>query len=53
MSASCCRPAPSTTYSAYARGTDALGGVWQWLDRAPRGRNERNMDLRLHDQYRS
>jgi predicted dithiol-disulfide oxidoreductase (DUF899 family) len=41
------------TYSAYARGTDALWGMWQWLDRAPRGRDEQNMDLRLHDEYRS
>jgi predicted dithiol-disulfide oxidoreductase (DUF899 family) len=28
------------TYSAYARGVDALWGMYQWLDRAPRGRNE-------------
>ena len=28
------------TYSAYARGTDALWGMYQWLDRAPKGRNE-------------
>jgi predicted dithiol-disulfide oxidoreductase (DUF899 family) len=28
------------TYSAYARGLDALWGVYQWLDRTPRGRNE-------------
>jgi predicted dithiol-disulfide oxidoreductase (DUF899 family) len=28
------------TYSAYARGLDALWGMYQWLDRAPRGRNE-------------
>src|ERR1700739_2774546 len=28
------------TYSAYARGLDALWGMWQWLDRAPKGRNE-------------
>jgi hypothetical protein len=28
------------TSSAYARGVDDLGGVYQWLDRAPRGRNE-------------
>ena len=25
------------TYSAYARGLDALWGMWQWLDRAPKG----------------
>jgi predicted dithiol-disulfide oxidoreductase (DUF899 family) len=28
------------TYSAYARGLDALWGMYQWLDRAPRGRDE-------------
>ena len=28
------------TYSAYARGLDALWGMHQWLDRAPLGRNE-------------
>jgi predicted dithiol-disulfide oxidoreductase (DUF899 family) len=27
-------------YSAYARGLDGLWGMYQWLDRAPRGRNE-------------
>ena len=39
------------TYSAYARGTDILWGMWQWLDRAPKGRNEAGMSLRLHDEY--
>jgi predicted dithiol-disulfide oxidoreductase (DUF899 family) len=28
------------TYSSYARGLDALWGMYQWLDRAPLGRNE-------------
>ncbi|HEY7790710.1 MAG TPA: DUF899 domain-containing protein [Vicinamibacterales bacterium] len=28
------------TYSTYARGLDGLWGMFQWLDRAPRGRNE-------------
>ena len=28
------------TYSTYARGLDALWGMYQWLDRAPYGRNE-------------
>jgi predicted dithiol-disulfide oxidoreductase (DUF899 family) len=28
------------TYSAYARGVDSLWGLYQWLDRAPLGRNE-------------
>ncbi len=28
------------TYSAYIRGLDSLWGMYQWLDRAPKGRNE-------------
>jgi predicted dithiol-disulfide oxidoreductase (DUF899 family) len=28
------------TYSAYERGVDAIWGVYQWLDRAPKGRND-------------
>src|SRR5262245_46997968 len=28
------------TYSTYSRGLDGLWGMYQWLDRAPRGRNE-------------
>ena len=39
------------TYSAYARGTDVIWGMWQWLDRAPKGRNEASMRLRPHDEY--
>jgi predicted dithiol-disulfide oxidoreductase (DUF899 family) len=39
------------TYSAYARGLDALWGVYQWLDRAPRGRNESGFCMRRHDEY--
>lgn len=41
------------TYSAYARGLDALWGVYQWLDRAPRGRNEDDDPrwMRRHDEY--
>ena len=42
------------TYSAYARGLDGLWNMYQWLDRAPRGRNE-SFDaepwLRHHDRY--
>ncbi len=30
----------STAYSTYERGLDALWGMYQWLDRAPLGRNE-------------
>ena len=39
------------TYSTYARGLDALWGSYQWLDRAPRGRNERGLWWRRHDEY--
>ena len=40
------------TYSAYSRGVDGLWGMYQWLDRAPRGRNE-DGDLwwKRHDEY--
>ena len=47
------------TYSAYARGLDGLWGMYQWLDRAPRGRDEaRTADAplnwyRRHDEYDS
>jgi predicted dithiol-disulfide oxidoreductase (DUF899 family) len=49
------------TYSAYARGLDFLWGMYQWLDRAPRGRNEvmfvgsgdhrASVWYRRHDEY--
>src|SRR6516165_5826194 len=39
------------TYSAYSRGIDILWGMYQWLDRAPRGRNEAGMWWRRHDEY--
>jgi len=41
------------TYSAYARGLDALWGMYQWLDRAPLGRNETGPGIwfRRHDEY--
>jgi predicted dithiol-disulfide oxidoreductase (DUF899 family) len=38
-------------YSAYARGLDGLWGMYQWLDRAPRGRNEKGVWWRRHDEY--
>jgi len=41
------------TYSAYARGLDGLWGMYQWLDRAPKGRNESAYWLRRHDDYPS
>ena len=39
------------TYSTYSRGVDALWGMYQWLDRAPRGRNETGVWWRRHDEY--
>ena len=39
------------TYSAYARGLDGLWGMYQWLDRAPKGRNETDLWFRRHDEY--
>jgi predicted dithiol-disulfide oxidoreductase (DUF899 family) len=50
------------TYSGYARGLDGLWGMYQWLDRAPLGRNEKVAGLdaarlrsgvwfRRHDEY--
>ena len=40
------------TYSTYARGVDALWGMYQWLDRAPKGRNESGGPWwRRHDEY--
>jgi predicted dithiol-disulfide oxidoreductase (DUF899 family) len=39
------------TYSAYSRGLDGLWGIYQWLDRAPRGRNETGVWMRRHDEY--
>jgi len=41
------------TYSAYSRGLDGLWGMYQWLDRAPRGRNETGVWWRHHDTYDS
>ena len=39
------------TYSTYARGLDGLWGLYQWLDRAPRGRNETEFWFRRRDEY--
>ncbi len=41
------------TYSTYARGLDGLWGMYQWLDRAPKGRNETGIWWRRHDEYES
>jgi predicted dithiol-disulfide oxidoreductase (DUF899 family) len=40
------------TYSTYARGVDGLWGMYQWLDRAPKGRNETGVWWRRHDEYK-
>ena len=39
------------TYSTFARGLDGLWGMYQWLDRAPLGRNEQGVWLRHRDMY--
>ncbi len=39
------------TYSSYARGLDGLWGMYQWLDRAPKGRNEKGLWWKRHDEY--
>lgn len=39
------------TYSSYARGVDGLWGMFQWLDRAPKGRNQNGPWWRRHDEY--
>ena len=41
------------TYSSYARGLDGLWGMYQWLDRAPKGRNESGPWWLRHDEYTS
>jgi predicted dithiol-disulfide oxidoreductase (DUF899 family) len=39
------------TYSTYSRGVDGIWGMYQWLDRAPKGRNETGIWWRRHDEY--
>ncbi len=39
------------TYSTYSRGVDAIWGMYHWLDRAPKGRNETGIWWRRHDEY--
>jgi predicted dithiol-disulfide oxidoreductase (DUF899 family) len=39
------------TYSAFARGVDSMWGMYQWLDRAPKGRNEEGLWFRRRDEY--
>lgn len=38
-------------YSTYARGLDGLWSMYQWLDRAPLGRNEQDVWWRRRDEY--
>jgi predicted dithiol-disulfide oxidoreductase (DUF899 family) len=38
-------------YSTFARGLDNLWGMYQWLDRAPKGRDETGVWWRRHDEY--
>jgi predicted dithiol-disulfide oxidoreductase (DUF899 family) len=40
------------TYSTYARGLDGLWGMYPWLDRAPKGRNETGLWWHRHDEYK-
>jgi predicted dithiol-disulfide oxidoreductase (DUF899 family) len=40
------------TYSTYARGVDGIWGLYPWLDRAPKGRNESGgIWWKRHDEY--
>jgi predicted dithiol-disulfide oxidoreductase (DUF899 family) len=39
------------SYSTFARGLDGLWGMYQWLDRAPKGRNEPGVWWRRNDEY--
>jgi predicted dithiol-disulfide oxidoreductase (DUF899 family) len=39
------------TYSTYARGLDGLWNMYQWLDRAPKGRNETGIWWKRNDEY--
>ena len=41
------------SYSTYARGLDALWGMYPWLDRAPLGRNENGAWWKRRDEYRA
>jgi predicted dithiol-disulfide oxidoreductase (DUF899 family) len=41
------------TYSTYSRGVDGIWGMYQWLDRAPKGRNEQGAWWKRHDEYGS
>jgi predicted dithiol-disulfide oxidoreductase (DUF899 family) len=43
--------APLAKLQAYSRGVDGVWGMYQWLDRAPKGRNETGLWWRRHDEY--
>jgi predicted dithiol-disulfide oxidoreductase (DUF899 family) len=38
-------------YSSYGRGGDVLWNMYQWLDRAPKGRNESHQWFKVRDEY--
>jgi predicted dithiol-disulfide oxidoreductase (DUF899 family) len=40
------------TYSGYVRGLDGLWGMYKWLDRMPKGRNETGAWFRRHDEHK-
>ena len=39
------------TYSTFSRGLDGLWSMFQWLDRAPLGRNQQGIWWRRNDEY--
>jgi predicted dithiol-disulfide oxidoreductase (DUF899 family) len=39
------------TYSCYARGLDLMNTAYNYMDLAPKGRNEYEGWLQLHDKY--
>ena len=39
------------TYSTYERGLDGIWAMYQWLDRAPLGRNETDLWFKRRDEY--
>jgi predicted dithiol-disulfide oxidoreductase (DUF899 family) len=41
------------SYSSYGRGLDGLWGMYQWLDRAPLGRNETGQWWKRRDEYQA
>jgi predicted dithiol-disulfide oxidoreductase (DUF899 family) len=44
-------PAPTSVHDKGFDGVDALWGMYPWLDRAPKGRNETGVWWRRHDEY--